>query len=125
MQVAVSCMKDICHRTTVFFGYLPDSLKHLRQFGPQYATIVDQIIRREIADCPEGTTPRLARRVGGCRISHPDDREAIRQAVVDYYESWERGESNPIPDGDALRFYDRAHQADRFLRFLRDVTPEC
>ena len=75
--------------------------------------------------CPEGTTPRLARRVGGCRISHPDDREAIRQAVIDYYDSWERGESNPIPDGDALRFYDRAHQADRFLRFLRDVTPQC
>jgi hypothetical protein len=71
--------------------------------------------------CPEGTTPRLARRVGGCRIAHPNDREAIRRAVVDYYDAWERGVRPPTPDGPALRFYDRAHQADRWLRFLHGL----
>ena len=74
--------------------------------------------------CPEGTTPWLARRVGGCRVAHPEDRQAIRQAVIDYYDAWERGDTDPIPDGETLRFYDRVHQADRFLRFLLDVTPK-
>ena len=72
--------------------------------------------------CPEGVTSRLARRLGGCWIAHPDDERAIRNVVLDMLERWEKGTPMPQMNREHLRFYDRAHQADRFGRFLGSIT---
>jgi O-antigen/teichoic acid export membrane protein/glycosyltransferase involved in cell wall biosynthesis len=72
--------------------------------------------------CPEGVTTRLARRVGGCLVAHPKDAEAIRGALLRLYEAWSRGESLPRPEPERIRFYDRAHQARRAMKFLERVA---
>ena len=64
----------------------------------------------------------LARRLGGCWIAHPDDERAIRNVVLDMLERWEKGTPMPQMNREHLRFYDRAHQADRFGRFLGSIT---
>lgn len=68
--------------------------------------------------CPEGVTSRLARRLGGCWIAHPDDERAIRSVMLDMLERWEQGSPMPQVNRGHLRFYDRAQQADRYGRFL-------
>lgn len=73
---------------------------------------------------PEGVTPRLARRVGGCRIAHPSDALAIEAALLDLYDRWKAGEVLIGPDRARLGFYDRAHQARRFARLLDAVCAE-
>jgi len=72
--------------------------------------------------CPEGVTSRLARRLGGCWIAHPDDERAIRSVLLDMIERWEQGSPLPQVNRGHLRYYDRAHQADRFARFLGSLV---
>ncbi len=71
--------------------------------------------------CPEGTTTRLARRVGGCRIAHPEDEASIAGMITDLYRAWRAGELPSGPDPGRLGFYDRWHQAARLQRFLTEI----
>jgi hypothetical protein len=72
--------------------------------------------------CPEGVTTRLARRAGACRIAHPENKQAIREAVCDLYDAWRRGELGDGPSRQSIRFYDRFHQAARVRTFLDRVV---
>ena len=46
-------MKNVTNRAAVLFGYLPDFFQRLRQLCSQHATIIYQIIWREIAESKE------------------------------------------------------------------------
>jgi hypothetical protein len=80
-----------------------------------------QVGRPVLLLCPEGTTSHLARRIGGCWIAHPKDEAAIRMVVLDMIERWESGAPMPRVNTHRLRFYDRAHQANRYARFLASL----
>jgi hypothetical protein len=71
---------------------------------------------------PDGVPTRLARRSGGCRIAHPEDKKAIKHAVRTLYEGWARGDALAGPDRRRIAFFDRNHQARRFLRFLSALS---
>jgi glycosyltransferase involved in cell wall biosynthesis len=70
---------------------------------------------------PEGVTTRLASCMGGCWVSHPEDKTAIKDLVIDLYRSWQRGDLVAFTRPAHLRFYDREYQAERLLKFVQTV----
>ncbi|MBU1699398.1 MAG: oligosaccharide flippase family protein [Candidatus Eisenbacteria bacterium] len=73
--------------------------------------------------CPPGTTTHLAGRSDGCHIAHPDDAVAIRNCLLNLYNDWIRGDLLRGPRREDFRFYDREHQARRWIRFLGTILP--
>jgi glycosyltransferase involved in cell wall biosynthesis len=71
---------------------------------------------------PEGAATQLVRRAGGCWIAHPEDREAIKKVVKSLYGAWSTGRLVEKPDCARIRFFDRRHQARRYLGFLESTT---
>jgi len=123
-------------------GYLPhrDSIRQLQEStvnlvlvgpraGPTFwtpAKLYENLFaeRPLLLLSPEGVPTRLARRSGGCWIAHPEDKGAIKHAVKTLYEAWVRGDPLPGPDRRRIAFFDRNHQARRFLRFLGTLCEE-
>lgn len=121
-------------------GYLP----HHESIGLLQSSTVNLVVVRDVEErnrhspgkvyevlyttrpvlllAPEGVTARLARRVDGTHVTHPRDATAIESALLELYDRWSRGEPAEAPGRDRMRFYDRGHQAARYLRLLRRVT---
>jgi len=126
-------------RVVELHGYAPHAevLRHLRDAGANLVLEGDlggpnrhtpgkfyevlAVGRPVLLLCPDGTTTRLARRVGCCWIAHPNDEEEIARQLELLYEAWNRGDELPGPPRDRLAFYDRTHQADRLSRFLERI----
>jgi glycosyltransferase involved in cell wall biosynthesis len=68
--------------------------------------------------CPEGTTPHLARSIGGVWIAHPEAESDIRAALLAMYEAWRKGTLDTSPDPARLAFYTRPHQARRMAKLF-------
>ncbi len=63
VQIAVAGVEDVADRTTIFFGDFSNALQGFGQPAPQHAAVVDQVVRRQVADGPKGTAPPLPEQV--------------------------------------------------------------
>ena len=50
-----------------------------------------------------------------------DDAPAIRKALLNLYETWADGAALRKPERKDFRFYDREHQARRWIQFLNTI----